>query len=71
MRFGIDFWWLLGGFWGGFGGQVGAKIDQKSKQKKACNKDDVWELQNVKHLGQSGAWELINVKILKLDSLIN
>ena len=62
MRFGIDFWWLLGGFWEGFGGQVGTKIDQKSKLKKACNKDDVRELLNVKILGQSGAWELLKVK---------
>ena len=30
MRFGIDFWWLLDGFWGGFGGQVGAKLGPKS-----------------------------------------
>ena len=30
MRFGIDFWWLLGGFWGGFGRQVGAQNRPKS-----------------------------------------
>ena len=58
------------GSWMGFGldlapswGQVGTKIDQKSKLKKACNKDSDRELLNVKILGQSGAWELLNVKI--------
>jgi len=54
--------WVLGGIWGPSWGQVGAKIDQKSKLKKACNKDDVRELLNVKILGQSGAWELLKVK---------
>ena len=44
MRFGIDFWWLLGGFWGGFGGQVGAKLEPSWGQvgikigKKRCQK---------------------------------
>ena len=41
MRFGIDFWRLLDGFWGGFGSQVGAKLAQKSIQesiKKTCKK---------------------------------
>ena len=56
----------MGGFWGGFWGpswdQVGTKIDQKSKLKKACNKDGDRELLNVKILGQSGAWELLNVQ---------
>ena len=54
--------WVLGWIWGPSWGQVGAKIDQKSKLKKACNKDDVRELLNVKILGQSGAWELLNVR---------
>ena len=54
--------WILGWIWGPSWGQVGTKIDQKSKLKKACNKDDVRELLNVKILGQSGAWELLNVK---------
>ena len=54
--------WILGWIWGPSWGQVGAKIDQKSKLKKACNKDDVRELLNVKILGQSGAWELLKVK---------
>ena len=54
--------WILGWIWGPSWGQVGTKIDQKSKLKKACNKDDVWELLNVKILGQSGAWELLKVK---------
>ena len=54
--------WVLGWIWGPSWGQVGAKIDQKSKLKKACNKDDVRELLNVKILGQSGAWELLKVK---------
>ena len=30
MRFGIDFWQLLGGFWGGFGTKLGAKMGPKS-----------------------------------------
>ena len=30
MRFGIDFWSLLDGFWVRFGGQVGAKLGSKS-----------------------------------------
>ena len=54
--------WILGWIWGPSWGQVGTKIDQKSKLKKACNKDDVRELLNVKILGQSGAWELLKVK---------
>ena len=54
--------WVLGWIWAPSWGQVGTKIDQKSKLKKACNKDDVQELLNVKFLGQSGAWELLNVK---------
>ena len=54
--------WVLGGIWGPSWDQVGAKIDQKSKLKQACNKDNVWELLNVKILGQSGAWELLKVK---------
>ena len=54
--------WVLGWIWGPSWGQVGTKIDQKSKLKKACNKDDVRELLNVKILGQSGAWELLKVK---------
>ena len=54
--------WILGWIWGPSWGQVGTKIDQKSKLKQACNKDDVRELLNVKILGQSGAWELLNVK---------
>ena len=57
--------WVLGGIWAPSWGQVGTKIDQKSKLKKACNRDDVRELLNVKILGQSGAWELLNIKILK------
>ena len=55
--------WILGWIWGPSWDQVGTKIDQKSKLKKACNKDDVRELLNVKILGQSGAWELLNVKL--------
>ena len=47
--------WVLGWIWGPSWGQVGTKIDQKSKLKKACNKDDVRELLNVKILNQSGA----------------
>ena len=54
--------WILGWIWGPSWGQVGTKIDQKSKLKKACNKDDVRELLNVKILGQSGAWELLKDK---------
>ena len=54
--------WVLGGIWAPSWGQVGTQIDQKSKLKKACNRDDVRELLNVKILGQSGAWELLNVK---------
>ena len=54
--------WVLGWICGASWGQVGAKIDQKSKLKKACNKDGDRELLNVKILGQSGAWELLNVK---------
>ena len=38
MRFGIDFWWLLGGFWGGFGGQVGAKLGPKSIKNRSWKK---------------------------------
>ena len=57
--------WVLGWIWGPRWSQVGAKIDQKSKLKKACNKDDVRELLNVKILGQSGAWELSKVKKVK------
>ena len=57
--------WVLGWNWGPSWGQVGSKIDQKSKLKKACNKDDVRELLNVKILGQSGAWELLKVKKVK------
>ena len=30
MRFKIDFWWLLGGFWGGFGDEVETKLGPKS-----------------------------------------
>ena len=63
--------WILGWIWGPSWGQVGTKIDQKSKLKKACNKDDVRELLNVKILGQSGAWELLNVKIWAKDENID
>ena len=61
MGFGRDLEAKLGPSWS----QVGTKIDQKSKSEKACNKDGVRELLNVKILGQSEAWELLNVKILK------
>ena len=38
MRFGIDFWRFLDGFWGGFGGQVGAKLGPKSIKNRSWNK---------------------------------
>ena len=72
----MDLGSMFGGSWVGFGldlgpklgpswGHVGTKIHHKSKSKKACNKDGHRELLNVKILGQSEAWELLNVKILK------
>ena len=60
MGFGLDL-----GSWGPSWGQVGSKIHQESKSKKACNKDGHRELLNVKNLGQSDAWEILNGKILK------
>ena len=57
--------WVLGWIWAQVGAQVGPsgfQNHQKSKSKKACNKDGHRELLNVKILGQSEAWELLNVK---------
>ena len=57
MRFGIDFWWLLGGFWGGFGGQVGAKLGPSWGQvgikidKKRCQKKNEKKIASWRHLG--------------------
>ena len=41
MRFGIDFWWLLGGFWGGFGGQVGAKLEPSWLQNRSQERSEM------------------------------
>ena len=61
---------IFDGSWVGFGVDLGSKLRpswsqnrSKIEVEKTCNKDDVRELLNVKILGQSGAWELLNVKI--------
>ena len=57
MRFGIDFWRLLDGFWGGFGGQVGAKLEPSWGQvgmeidKKRCQKKNEKKIASWRHLG--------------------
>ena len=73
MRFGIDFWWLLGGFWAGFGPKLGIKLGRQLAPKsikidveKAGNKHGHRQLLNVKVFGKRGHHELLYVKIGKV-----